>query len=110
MTKDKIQDNNDEIIIDQLDELMDLANVPCSNACANHSNMVALVKYLARMIKTAFMNQAEIKELLAEVKNQQKEIIRMRKVGLWGITVVGGAFLIKFGSAIFDVAKAGLGF
>ena len=110
MTKDTIQDNNDEIIFDQLEELMDLANAPCTNSCANHSNMVALVKYLARMMKTAFLNQAEIKELLTEVKNQQREIIRMRKVGLWGITIIGGAFLVQFGGFIFQALKAGMGF
>lgn len=110
MTKDKIQDNNDEMMLDQMEELLDLASAPCANTCGNHNNVITLIKYLARMIKTAFLNQAEIKELLAEVREQQKEIIRMRKIALWGITVIGGAVLVKFGTAIWATAIAWLGF
>jgi len=110
MTKDKIEDNNNEMMLDQLEELLDLASAPCANSCANHGNVISLVKFLARMIKTAFMNQSEIKELMTELREQQKEIIRMRKVALWALTIIGGAMLVKFGNVFYAAIMGWLGF
>jgi hypothetical protein len=47
--------------------------------------------------------------LLIEIREAKKFLVRSRKILLWAITIIGGAILLKFGNAIWDVFARGIG-
>jgi hypothetical protein len=95
--KEKLETYSDDVIFSQLDDLMKAANAPCENECKAHKDMFNLVRFLCAMVKSVFSTNRDIKNLMAEIREQQKEIIKIRKVGMWGIGIVGTAFLAEVG-------------
>ena len=113
MTKAIDYENSDgDVLVDQLDELLKMATEPCSDKCEikevcdKHNALVRLVRYLAKMTKNIWQNQNEIKSLMREIKDGQKYLVRTRRILLWGVTILGGAVLAKWGEAIFLAVKA----
>lgn len=109
MTKDRPDINAEDVIFNQLEDLLTVASMPCSTNCDSHKGMVNLIRFLSALVKSVFRTNADILKVMKEIKEQQKDLIRMRKVGLWALAIVAAAFLTQFGGGIWAVLKAGLG-
>lgn len=111
MTKENLSQNTNDAMLGTLDDLMEAVLAPCkgdcpnSSQCESHNNIVNLVRYLVQLTRSIFKTQNDIQVLLLEIGENQRFLVRSRKIVLWGLTVVGAGILAKWGEAIFLAIK-----